>query len=110
MKRESKEATVISLRANLRDILNTYYPYNNFEIKLYTEKNTNTLNILIYGCGFGTKEKELIKKFVEYKVKGICRKKTRKEGNKIIRERIFYSGANLVFFENCNKYSYFKNL
>ena len=106
--KEQKEPTVVTLKAKLKNLLDYYFPENNFVIKLQTEHRTNTLFIFVEGCAFSEEKVNQIKKFVDYFAPRIVRKKATKEENKITYAKIHYEKHEIFFWEDCTKYTYFK--
>lgn len=106
MVREAKEPTIVTLRSDLKKILESYFPDNNFEVKVFSDKTSNIIHVIINGCDFEEKEKEIIKNFVDYKAKLIHRKKKKedKEKKKIWYEKTYFTSGNVVFIEDCKKY------
>jgi len=110
MTKEAKEPTVNSLKADIKKILDTYYPGNNFDVIISTDKKTNKLLIVIVGVDFSEEFRKILNNFVSYKIKFVVRRKKEKEGNVVRYKRLFYEGFDISFYEKPGIKFYFKEL
>lgn len=103
-----KEPTVATLKSEIRKILDSYYPYNNFKISVKTSNDMLIINI--YGCNFDEKFRNMLNNFVGYKIKHIYRRRTVKEENKIVVKRIPYKDFYININDDCIMFSYYRYL
>lgn len=103
-----KEPTVATLKSEIRKILDSYYPYNNFKISVKTSNDMLIINI--DGCNFDEKFRNMLNNFVGYKIKHIYRRKTVKEESRIITKRIPYKDFYININDDCVMFSYYRYL
>ena len=103
-----KEPTVATLKSEIRKILDSYYPHNNFKISVKTSNDMLIINI--DGCNFDEKFRNVLNNFVGYKIKHIYRRKTVKEENKIVVKRIPYKDFYININDDCIMFSYYRYL
>ncbi len=107
-KKFSKEPTVATLKSEIRKILDSYYPYNNFKVSVKTANDMLIINI--DGCDFDEEFRNILNRFVDYKIKHIYRKKTVKEENKVVVKRIPYKDFYINMNDDCVMFSYYRYL
>jgi hypothetical protein len=102
----SKEVKSVTIKSDIRKILDSYFPENNFSISVKTIEDN--LYVFINGCDVESIS-NILENFLSYKIKHAYRKVKRKvEENKILYEKLYYTGYRIIYNNDCKKYYYFK--